>query len=131
MANTVLVTREPPIAVVQLNRPDVLNALNEEVLGELVAALADLDDDGRPRRYGDGFRYEGRDLETARSGRQHFTVSCVALNEFVAIGPAETRITQTHTHTMTGGKWLWRRNRRRSHHRRHPRRSPMPSTAFN
>ncbi|MGH2493011.1 MAG: enoyl-CoA hydratase/isomerase family protein, partial [Candidatus Limnocylindria bacterium] len=38
-------TREPPIAVVQLNRPDVLNALNEEVLGELVTALEELDDD--------------------------------------------------------------------------------------
>src|SRR6266702_5053279 len=47
--NTVLVTREPPIAVVQLNRPDVLNALNEEVLGELVAALASLDDDAEIR----------------------------------------------------------------------------------
>ena len=45
MPNTVLVTRETPIAVVQLNRPDVLNALNEEVLGELVSALAALDDD--------------------------------------------------------------------------------------
>src|SRR5438105_373710 len=44
--NTVLVTREPPIAVVQLNRPDVLNALNEEVLGDLVTALGTLDDDG-------------------------------------------------------------------------------------
>src|SRR5712691_5028753 len=43
--NTVLVTREPPIAVVQLNRPDVLNALNEEVLGELVTALEALDAD--------------------------------------------------------------------------------------
>src|SRR5213593_915616 len=47
--NTVLVTREPPIAVVQLNRPDVLNALNEEVLGELVTALASLDDDAEIR----------------------------------------------------------------------------------
>ena len=45
MPDTVLVTREPPIAVVQLNRPDVLNALNEEVMGELVAALGGLDDD--------------------------------------------------------------------------------------
>ena len=45
MPNTVLVTPEPPIAVVQLNRPDVLNALNEEVLDELVTALRRLDDD--------------------------------------------------------------------------------------
>ncbi len=45
MPNTVLVTREEPIAVVQLNRPEVLNALNEEVLDELVKALVALDDD--------------------------------------------------------------------------------------
>jgi enoyl-CoA hydratase len=45
MPNTVNVTREEPIAVVQLNRPDVLNALNEQVLDELVAALTELDDD--------------------------------------------------------------------------------------
>jgi enoyl-CoA hydratase len=43
--NTVIVTREEPIAIVQLNRPEVLNALNEELLGELVAALTELDDD--------------------------------------------------------------------------------------
>lgn len=49
MPNTVLVTREPPIAVVQLNRPEVLNALNEEVLGALVAALQGLDDDPEVR----------------------------------------------------------------------------------
>ena len=45
MTGLVLVEREEPIAVVLLNRPDVLNALNEEVMGELVAALAELDDD--------------------------------------------------------------------------------------
>ena len=45
MPNTVIVTREPPIAVVQLNRPEVLNALNEGVLDELVRALTALDDD--------------------------------------------------------------------------------------
>ena len=42
---TVIVTREEPIAVVQLNRPDVLNALSEELMGELVTALEELDAD--------------------------------------------------------------------------------------
>jgi enoyl-CoA hydratase len=45
MPNTVIVTREEPIAVVQLNRPEVLNALNEELLVELATALMDLDGD--------------------------------------------------------------------------------------
>jgi len=45
MPNTVIVTREEPIAIVQLNRPEVLNALNEEVLDELVQALTALDED--------------------------------------------------------------------------------------
>jgi len=45
MASTVIVTREEPIATVQLNRPDVLNALNEHVLDELVKALTELDGD--------------------------------------------------------------------------------------
>ena len=37
--SVVLVEREPPIAVVRLNRPEALNALNDEVMGELVDAL--------------------------------------------------------------------------------------------
>ncbi len=41
----VIVTREEPIAVVQLNRPQVLNALSEELMDELVAALESLDVD--------------------------------------------------------------------------------------
>ena len=41
----VLVTREEPIATVQLNRPEVLNALSEELMDELVAALEGLDSD--------------------------------------------------------------------------------------
>ncbi|MDQ3096959.1 MAG: enoyl-CoA hydratase-related protein [Chloroflexota bacterium] len=45
MPNTIVVMREDPIAVVQLNRPDVLNALNEELMGELLDALRELDDD--------------------------------------------------------------------------------------
>ena len=31
MPNTVIVTREEPIAVVRINRPEVRNALNDEV----------------------------------------------------------------------------------------------------
>ena len=38
--SVVLVEREPPIAVVLLNRPEALNALNDEVMDELVDALA-------------------------------------------------------------------------------------------
>ena len=45
MPNTILVQREEPIAVVQLNRPDVLNALNEELMSELLDSLRALDDD--------------------------------------------------------------------------------------
>jgi enoyl-CoA hydratase len=45
MPNTVIITREAPIATVQINRPDVLNALNEEVLDELVTELTALDND--------------------------------------------------------------------------------------
>jgi enoyl-CoA hydratase len=45
MPNTVITTREAPIATVQINRPDVLNALNEEVLDDLAKELTALDDD--------------------------------------------------------------------------------------
>jgi enoyl-CoA hydratase len=41
----VLVEREEPIAVVLLNRPDALNALNDEVMAELETALTELDGD--------------------------------------------------------------------------------------
>jgi enoyl-CoA hydratase len=43
--SVVLVEREPPVGIVLLNRPDALNALNDEVMGALVDALADLDAD--------------------------------------------------------------------------------------
>ncbi|HUG56467.1 MAG TPA: enoyl-CoA hydratase-related protein [Candidatus Limnocylindrales bacterium] len=45
MASTVAVTREEPIATVRLDRPEVLNALSEELMEELVAALEALDGD--------------------------------------------------------------------------------------
>ncbi|MDR7584238.1 MAG: enoyl-CoA hydratase-related protein [Armatimonadota bacterium] len=40
-----IVTREDAVAVVRLNRPDVLNALSQAVMDELVAALEALDRD--------------------------------------------------------------------------------------
>jgi len=43
--STIIVTREAPIATVQLNRPEALNALSEELMDELVAALEGLDNE--------------------------------------------------------------------------------------
>ena len=44
-----LVLREDPIAIVQLNRPKVLNALNRALMQELVEALQQLDQDDKIR----------------------------------------------------------------------------------
>ena len=41
----ILLTKETPIAVIQLNRPDVLNALNRELMIELTTSLEELDSD--------------------------------------------------------------------------------------
>src|SRR5437764_12695622 len=43
------IVREAPIATVQLDRPEVLNALSEELMDELVAALEALDEDAEIR----------------------------------------------------------------------------------
>jgi enoyl-CoA hydratase len=43
--SVVLVEREPPVGILLLNRPEALNALNDEVMGRLVDALVELDDD--------------------------------------------------------------------------------------
>ena len=45
----VLVEREPAIAIVLLNRPEALNALNDELMGELVGVLEALDADDEIR----------------------------------------------------------------------------------
>jgi enoyl-CoA hydratase len=45
----VLAEREPPIALVSLNRPEQLNALSTELMDELVAALEALDEEGEVR----------------------------------------------------------------------------------
>ena len=42
---TVLLERDEPIAVVRLNRPEQLNALSNQLMGELVGALENLDGD--------------------------------------------------------------------------------------
>ena len=49
MSGLVLVEREERIAVVLLNRPEVLNALSGELMDELVAALRELDEDREMR----------------------------------------------------------------------------------
>ena len=46
---TIKVTREAPIATVQLDRPEVLNALSDELMGELVVSLEALDNDAEIR----------------------------------------------------------------------------------
>jgi enoyl-CoA hydratase len=43
--SVVLVERDPPIAVVRLNRPKQLNALSDELMAELVSRLTELDAD--------------------------------------------------------------------------------------
>src|SRR5436309_11365365 len=45
----VVVERDPPIAVVLLNRPQQLNALSDELMDELVTALQELDADDEVR----------------------------------------------------------------------------------
>jgi len=47
--SNILVTKENPVAIVQLNRPDVLNALNMKTMDELVHALQVLDNDNEIR----------------------------------------------------------------------------------
>jgi enoyl-CoA hydratase len=46
---TVLLEREEPIAVIRLNRPEQLNALSNQLMGELVGALENLDEDDAVR----------------------------------------------------------------------------------
>jgi enoyl-CoA hydratase len=45
MSNSILVTRHERVVVVQINRPAALNALNAQVLSEIIAALKPLDGD--------------------------------------------------------------------------------------
>lgn len=45
----ILINLEPPIAIVTLNRPEVLNALSQDLMAELVSILQDLDSNDRVR----------------------------------------------------------------------------------
>jgi enoyl-CoA hydratase len=49
VTDLILTEREPPIAVVLLNRPQQLNALSEELMAELVTQLEELDRDDEVR----------------------------------------------------------------------------------
>jgi enoyl-CoA hydratase len=49
VSDLVLVERDPPIAVVRLNRPEARNALSDALMDELVARLSELDADGDVR----------------------------------------------------------------------------------
>ena len=49
MNDSVLVERDLPVAVVLLNRPEVLNALSDELMAELVTRLGELDRDPEVR----------------------------------------------------------------------------------
>jgi len=47
--NTILVEKRGAVTLVTLNRPQALNALNGEVLKDLIAAFADYDGDATQR----------------------------------------------------------------------------------
>ena len=45
MSETILVERKERVAVVRLNRPQALNALNSSLMNEMIEAMAPLDRD--------------------------------------------------------------------------------------
>jgi enoyl-CoA hydratase len=49
VSDLVVVERDPPVAVVSLNRPEARNALSDALMDELVARLSELDADGEVR----------------------------------------------------------------------------------
>ena len=56
------------------------------------------------------------DFETIRSGQCALTATCQATQEFERLGEQSTELFVTHEHTMTGGRWIWRWDRRRFDH---------------
>jgi len=88
MANeTVLVTREEGIAIVTLNRPEVLNAMNSQLNRELVAAAEELRRDGSVRVVivtgaGDRAFSAGRDLKEYSNSKEDTGGSPTAIDQW-------------------------------------------------
>src|SRR4051812_14341122 len=49
MANVLILERDEHVATLTINRPEKLNALNEELVAELTRAIASLDEDASVR----------------------------------------------------------------------------------
>jgi enoyl-CoA hydratase/carnithine racemase len=68
--STIELTKEGPAAVLRFNRPEKRNAINFEMMHEIQAALADLNEDAEVRGIiftgGDQFFSAGMDLNTAK-----------------------------------------------------------------
>ena len=71
--NKIILEKKNAIAKITLNRPDVLNAIDEEVITELLAALDDIEKDDSVSVViiaGAGRAFSaGRDLKAAQEGR--------------------------------------------------------------
>ncbi len=86
---TVLVTREGPVARVTINRPDKLNAINGQVVDDLSAALAALEAEG-------GVRV----VEVTGAGDRAF-VAGADIAAMVEMGPAEAEAFSQRGHRLT------------------------------
>jgi enoyl-CoA hydratase/carnithine racemase len=69
VAETLLIERDGPLVWLTFNRPERLNALSRTLLGELVAALAELKDDAAARVI--GIRGAGRAFSAGYDMRAH------------------------------------------------------------
>ena len=84
MPQHIILQSEPPVLTIQLNRPDVLNALNNALMLELVEALeaADADDAlsavAVAFEYFDGVSWGGLGSTTADQGSIPWTPPCVS-----------------------------------------------------
>src|SRR5687767_11616922 len=78
--DTLLVERDGAVAVVTINRPKVLNALNSQTIGELSRAMHDLQQDGAVRA-----------IVITGAGEKSF-VAGADINELAILSPAEGQL---------------------------------------